>query len=148
MNVRKAHCNPPASTGERGITIVCADRFTSDEERRRGRRDQQCCPNRRCSNRIATTTPVLRLSVEIDLNRPVKSFDAILNAVVMELLRAKNAKVKLALEIEAEAPTGSASLCFGNARRFGSRCDPPANGIALGCARSLPASVICGRCRG
>lgn len=38
--------------------------------------------------------------------RPVKSFDAILNAVVMELQRTQGAKVKLTLEIEAEAPSG------------------------------------------
>ena len=43
-------------------------------------------------------------SVEIDMVRPVKSFDAILNAVVMELQRTQGAKVKLTLEIEAEAP--------------------------------------------
>ena len=45
-------------------------------------------------------------SVEIDMVRPVKSFDAILNAVVMELQRTQGAKVKLTLEIEAEAPAG------------------------------------------
>ncbi|SEP49898.1 hypothetical protein SAMN02990966_07447 [Rhodospirillales bacterium URHD0017] len=45
-------------------------------------------------------------SVEIDMVRPVKSFDAILNAVVMELQRTQGAKVKLTLEIEAEAPGG------------------------------------------
>ncbi len=45
-------------------------------------------------------------SVEIDMVRPVKSFDAILNAVVMELQRTQGAKVKLTLEIEAEAPSG------------------------------------------
>jgi hypothetical protein len=45
-------------------------------------------------------------SVEIDMNRPVKAFDAILNAVVMELQRSPGAKVKLILEIEAEAPAG------------------------------------------
>ena len=37
------------------------------------------------------------------MNRPVKAFDAILNAVVMELQRSPAAKVKLILEIEAEA---------------------------------------------
>jgi len=47
-------------------------------------------------------------SVEIDLDRPVKSFDAILNAVVMELQRTQRAKVKLTLEIAAEAPAGFA----------------------------------------
>jgi len=45
-------------------------------------------------------------SVEIDMVRPVKSFDSILNSVVMELQRAQGAKVKLTLEIEAEAPNG------------------------------------------
>jgi hypothetical protein len=38
----------------------------------------------------------------------VKSFDAILNAVVMELQRTQGARVKLTLEIEAEAPGGFA----------------------------------------
>jgi len=38
--------------------------------------------------------------------RPVKSFDAILNAVVMELQRTQGAKVKLTLEVEAESPNG------------------------------------------
>ena len=47
-------------------------------------------------------------SVEIDMVRPVKSFDAILNAVVMELQRTQGAKVKLTLEIEAEAGGGFA----------------------------------------
>ncbi|WOS64267.1 DUF499 domain-containing protein [Sinorhizobium fredii] len=45
-------------------------------------------------------------SVEIDMVRPVKSFDTILNAVVMELQRTPGAKVKLTLEIEAEASEG------------------------------------------
>ena len=47
-------------------------------------------------------------SVEIDMDRPVKSFDAILNAVVMELQRTQGVKVKLTLEIAAEAPGGFA----------------------------------------
>ncbi len=38
--------------------------------------------------------------------RPVKAFDAILNAVVMELQRTPGAKVKLTLEIEAEVAEG------------------------------------------
>jgi hypothetical protein len=45
-------------------------------------------------------------SVEIDMNRPVKAFDTILNSVVMELQRSPGAKIKLTLEIEAEAPSG------------------------------------------
>lgn len=47
-------------------------------------------------------------SVDIDMVRPVKSFDAILNAVVMELQRTHGAKIKLTLEIEAEASNGFA----------------------------------------
>ena len=45
-------------------------------------------------------------SVELDLDRPVKAFDAVLNAVVMELQRTLGAKLKITLEIEAEAPSG------------------------------------------
>ncbi|MGH6680818.1 MAG: DUF499 domain-containing protein, partial [Bradyrhizobium sp.] len=47
-------------------------------------------------------------SVEIDTARPVKAFDTIFNAVVMELQRTPGAKVKLTLEIEGEAPDGFA----------------------------------------
>ena len=45
-------------------------------------------------------------TVEIDMVRPVKAFDAILNAVVMELQRNPATKVKVTLEIAAEAPEG------------------------------------------
>lgn len=45
-------------------------------------------------------------SVEIDMVRPVKAFDAILNAIVMELQRTPGAKVKLTLEVEAEVTEG------------------------------------------
>jgi hypothetical protein len=45
-------------------------------------------------------------SVEIDIVRPVKAFEAILNAVVMELQRTKGAKVRMTLEIEADAEEG------------------------------------------
>jgi uncharacterized protein len=45
-------------------------------------------------------------SVEIDMVRPVKSFDTILNSVVMELHRAPGAKVTLTLDVKAEAPNG------------------------------------------
>jgi len=45
-------------------------------------------------------------SVEIDMVRPVKAFDSILNAVVMELQRTKGAKLTLTLEIEATAEQG------------------------------------------
>ena len=45
-------------------------------------------------------------SVEIDPDRPVKSFDAIVAAVVEQLLRTKGATVSLTLDIEASAPDG------------------------------------------
>lgn len=45
-------------------------------------------------------------SVEIDMVRPVKAFDAVLNAVVLELQRNPSARIKLTLEVEAEAPAG------------------------------------------
>lgn len=55
-------------------------------------------------------------SVEIDMVRPVKAFDAILTAVVMELQRAKGAKVKLTLEVEATAEDGFAEADIGVVR--------------------------------
>jgi hypothetical protein len=45
-------------------------------------------------------------TVEIDPTRPVKSFDQILGAVVTELQRTSGAKVRLVLEIEAQAESG------------------------------------------
>jgi hypothetical protein len=45
-------------------------------------------------------------SVEIDISRPVKAFDTILNSGVMELQRSPGARVTLTREIEAEAPSG------------------------------------------
>jgi hypothetical protein len=48
--------------------------------------------------------------------RPVKSFDAILNAVVMELQRTRGAKVKLTLELEAAADDGFADTEVGVVR--------------------------------
>jgi hypothetical protein len=54
--------------------------------------------------------------------RPVKSFDAILNAVVMELQRTHGAKVKLTLEIEAQTsdgfPDSDVSVVRDNARQL------------------------------
>jgi hypothetical protein len=50
--------------------------------------------------------PYIYGSVELDLDRPVKAFDAILNAVVLELQRTPGVKVKITLEIEADAPDG------------------------------------------
>jgi hypothetical protein len=55
-------------------------------------------------------------SVEIDMVRPVKAFDAILNAVVMELQRNPSAKVKITLEIEAETPSGFSEADIGVVR--------------------------------
>lgn len=61
-------------------------------------------------------------SVEIDMVRPVKAFDAILSTVVMELQRTKGAKVKLTLEIEADAEEGFSEADIGiirdNARQL------------------------------
>ena len=48
--------------------------------------------------------------------RPVKAFDAILNAVVMELQRTKGAKVILTLEIEATADDGFSEADIGVVR--------------------------------
>lgn len=45
-------------------------------------------------------------TVEIDMVRPVKAFETILNAVVMELQRASGTTVRLTLEIDAEASGG------------------------------------------
>ncbi|NOG74059.1 DUF499 domain-containing protein [Roseicella sp. DB1501] len=70
-------------------------------------------------------------SVEIDMVRPVKSFDAILNAVVMELQRTQGAKVKITLEIESDAPEGFAesevSIVRDNAKQLKFR--PEATGF-------------------
>ncbi len=71
-------------------------------------------------------------SVEIDMVRPVKAFDAILNAVVMELQRNPNAKVKLTLEIEAESASGFDDADIGvvrdNARQL--KFKPDSTGFA------------------
>jgi hypothetical protein len=61
-------------------------------------------------------------SIDLDMVRPVKAFDAVLNAVVMELQRTQGAKVKLTLEIEAVADEGFAdsdvSVVRDNARQL------------------------------
>ena len=61
-------------------------------------------------------------SVELDMARPVKAFDAVLNAVVMELQRTPGTNVKLPLEIEGEAAQGFAdeeiSVVRDNARQL------------------------------
>ena len=55
-------------------------------------------------------------SAEIDMDRPVKSLDAHLNAVVMELQRTQGETVKLTLEVEAEAPNGFSDADVGVVR--------------------------------
>lgn len=45
-------------------------------------------------------------TVDLDMVRPVKAFDAVLNAVVLELQRTPGAKVKITVEIEAETEGG------------------------------------------
>ena len=55
-------------------------------------------------------------SVEIDMVRPVKAFDTILSAIVMELQRTKGAKVTLTLEIEADAEDGFSEADIGVVR--------------------------------
>ena len=54
--------------------------------------------------------------------RPVKAFDAILNAVVMELQHTPNAKVKITLEIDPGTPSGFSKADVGvvcdNARQL------------------------------
>lgn len=59
--------------------------------------------------------------------RPVKAFDAILNAVVMELQRTHGSKLKLTLEVEAEAPNGFSETDVGvvrdNARQLKFKSD-------------------------
>ena len=55
-------------------------------------------------------------AVELDMVRPVKAFDAVLNAVVMELQRTNGAKIKVTIEIEAEAEEGFAESDIGVVR--------------------------------
>lgn len=45
-------------------------------------------------------------SVELDPMRPVKAFDAVINAVIIELQRTPGTKVRLTLEVEANTPEG------------------------------------------
>ncbi len=70
-------------------------------------------------------------SVELDPMRPVKALDAIINAVVMELQRTPGTKVRLTLEIEANAPDGFEEAEIGvvrdNARQL--RFKPEATGF-------------------
>ena len=55
-------------------------------------------------------------TVDLDMVRPVKSFDAVLNAVIMELQRTTGAKVRVTIEIEAEADNGFADADIGVVR--------------------------------
>lgn len=70
-------------------------------------------------------------SVELDPMRPVKALDAIINAVVMELQRTPGTKVRLTLEIEANAPDGfeeaEINVVRDNARQL--RFKPEATGF-------------------
>jgi len=66
-------------------------------------------------------------TVDLDMVRPVKAFDAVLNAVVMELQRTPGAKVKITIEIEAETEAGFDEADIGvvrdNARQLKFRSD-------------------------
>jgi hypothetical protein len=66
-------------------------------------------------------------TIDLDMVRPVKAFDAVLNAVVMELQRTPGAKVKITVEIEAENETGFDEADIGvvrdNARQLKFRAD-------------------------
>lgn len=66
-------------------------------------------------------------TVDLDMVRPVKAFDAVLNAVVMELQRTPGAKVKITVEIEAETEAGFDEADIGvvrdNARQLKFRPD-------------------------
>jgi len=66
-------------------------------------------------------------TVDLDMVRPVKAFDAVLNAVVMELQRTPGAKVKITVEIEAETEGGFDEADIGvvrdNARQLKFRPD-------------------------
>lgn len=55
-------------------------------------------------------------SVEIDVVRPVKAFETIVNAVVAELQRTKGVKVTLTLEIEAASAEGFSEADVGVVR--------------------------------
>jgi hypothetical protein len=48
--------------------------------------------------------------------RPVKSFETVLNAVILELQRTHGAKVRVSLEIEAEADGGFDDVDIGVVR--------------------------------
>lgn len=55
-------------------------------------------------------------SVEIDMVRPVKAFEAILNAVIMELQRSPGAKVTLSLDVQVECADGFSDTDVGVVR--------------------------------
>jgi len=70
-------------------------------------------------------------SVEIDTSRPIKAFEAIVNAVVAELQRTPGANLKLTLEISAEAEGGFPDTDIGvvrdNAKQL--KFDPGSTGF-------------------
>ncbi len=45
-------------------------------------------------------------AVDLDLVRPVKAFESILNAVIMELQRTPGVKIEVTIDIRAEAADG------------------------------------------
>ncbi len=66
-------------------------------------------------------------AVELDMVRPVKAFDAILNSIVMELQRTRGSKVRVTIDIEAESESGFEEEDIGvvrdNARQLKFRTD-------------------------
>jgi hypothetical protein len=76
----------------------------------------------RLDPKFAYTAGFDKASVEIDMVRSVKALDAILNAVGMELQRSKGTRVRLTLEIEADAEDGFTEADIGvlrdNARQL------------------------------
>ncbi len=66
-------------------------------------------------------------AVELDMVRPAKAFEAILNAVILDLQRTDGVKVRVTLEIEAEAENGfddaDVSVVRDNARQLKFKTD-------------------------
>ena len=115
--------NPPEQSSADAVLVRAAEALAqlSDSQEQTGGQNRSWGPGRadhgrqvprhartgRCPQPEVPTKPRRFYgSVEIDMVRPVKAFDAILNAIVMELQRTPGAKVKLTLEIEAEVAEG------------------------------------------
>ena len=75
--------------------------------------------------------------------RPMKAFDAILTAVVMELQRTQGAKVRLTLEVEAQAPDGFAEADVGVVRDNASHLKFKTESARSPC----DSRQVCSRCR-